>query len=153
MNSVQITATSSAVPNRPRVILTASAILVLVALGLLIYWLLVNQYRETTEDAYVNGNIVAVTAQVGGVVTKIAADNTDYVRAGKPLITLDGTDAQLALTQAEAQLAKTVRQVRGQFANVGQTRATLKLKEVVLTKATAAPPPAAATPRQRCNLK
>lgn len=113
------------------------AVLALAALAAGIWWALAGQYRETTEDAYVDGNVVAVTAQVGGVVTAIAADDTDYVTAGTPLVTLDDVDARLALDRAKAQLARTVRQVRAQLANVGQTEANVQLREVDLAKARA----------------
>ncbi|QRP63012.1 efflux RND transporter periplasmic adaptor subunit [Rhodanobacter sp. FDAARGOS 1247] len=113
------------------------AVVVLALIAAALWWLLAGQYRETTEDAYVDGNVVAVTAQVSGVVTAIAADNTDHVDAGSNLIKLDDTDARLALARAEAQLARTVRQVHAQYANVGQTRANLRLRQVELTRAKA----------------
>ncbi len=106
-------------------------------IGVALWWLLAGQYRETTEDAYVDGNVVAVTAQVSGVVTAIGADDTDQVRAGSRLVKLDDIDARLALARAEAQLARTVRQVRAQYANVGQSRANAQLREVELARAKA----------------
>ena len=116
----------------------AALVLVLVgALALAVYWIAVGQYRESTEDAYVGGNVVSVTAQVGGVVTAIRADDTDFVQAGRSLVQLDDTDARLALARAKAQLARTVRQVRAQYAAVGQTRANLVAREVDLARAKA----------------
>ena len=112
-------------------------VVVIAVIGAALWWLLAGQYREITEDAYVDGNVVAVTAQVSGVVTAIGADDTDYVSAGSNLVRLDDADARLALARAEAQLARTVRQVRAQYANVGQTRAGLQLHEVELAKAKA----------------
>jgi membrane fusion protein, multidrug efflux system len=106
-------------------------------IGAAIWWMVAGQYRETTEDAYVDGNVVAVTAQVTGVVTAIGADDTDYVKAGSNVVKLDDTDARLALARAEAQLARSVRMVRAQYANVGQTRANVELREVELSKAKA----------------
>jgi membrane fusion protein (multidrug efflux system) len=113
------------------------AVVVIAVIGAAIWWMVAGQYRETTEDAYVDGNVVAVTAQVTGVVTAIAADDTDYVKAGSNLVKLDDTDARLALARAEAQLARSVRMVRAQYANVGQTRANVELREVELSKAKA----------------
>ncbi|SEI89786.1 efflux RND transporter periplasmic adaptor subunit [Frateuria terrea] len=107
------------------------------AVALAVYWLTVGQFRESTEDAYVDGNVVSVTAQVSGVVTAIRADDTDFVRAGHPLVLLDDTDARLALARAKAQLARTVRQVRAQYAAVGQTQANLAMREVDLARARA----------------
>jgi membrane fusion protein (multidrug efflux system) len=93
--------------------------------------------ERVTEDAYVDGNVVQVTPQVAGSVTAIAADNTDYVKAGQVLVQLNGVDAQLALARAEAQLSKAVRQVRVQFANVGQMQATVRQRAADLARAEA----------------
>jgi len=98
-----------------------------------------SQYSDgrwvSTEDAYVEGNVVQVTPQVGGVVTAIRADNTDVVKAGAVLVEINGVDAQLAVDAARAQLARTVRQVRGQFAMAGQDGATVELRKVDLARA------------------
>lgn len=91
-------------------------------------------HSESTEDAYVEGNIVQVTPQVGGSVTLIAADNTDYVQAGQPLLRLNEVDAQLAVARAEAQLSRAVRQVRVQFANATQQKANVTLRATDLSK-------------------
>jgi membrane fusion protein (multidrug efflux system) len=93
--------------------------------------------QQTTEDAFVGGNVVAVTAQVGGVVTAISADDTDTVQAGRVLVQLDDVDAQLALERAKAQLAKTVRQVRARFAAARQSGAAVALRQVDLARAQA----------------
>ncbi|MEM5429655.1 efflux RND transporter periplasmic adaptor subunit [Cupriavidus oxalaticus] len=99
------------------------------------YWVQYRLHKVSTENAYVEGNVVQVTSQVGGVVTAILADNTDMVESGKTLIELNGVDAQLALSAAQAQLARTVRQVRGQFAAAGQDRANVELRSVDLARA------------------
>ncbi|MGO4304457.1 HlyD family secretion protein [Cupriavidus sp. RAF12] len=99
------------------------------------YWLQYSRHWVSTEDAYVEGNVVQVTPQVGGVVTAILADNTDLVESGKTLVELNGVDAQLALATAQAQLARTVRQVRGQFATAGQDRANVELRSLDLARA------------------
>ena len=90
---------------------------------------------EATEDAYVEGNLVQVTPQVAGTVTRIGADNTDFVRAGEVLVKLNELDARLALDRAEAGLAKAARQVRSQFAGAGQMRAATSQREADLARA------------------
>lgn len=91
---------------------------------------------QHTEDAYVEGNLVQVTPQLAGTVTRIAADNTDFVRPGETLVQLNEVDARLALDRAEAALAKSARQVRAQFAGVDGLRATVAQREADLGKAT-----------------
>ncbi|GJG95305.1 efflux RND transporter periplasmic adaptor subunit [Cupriavidus pauculus] len=121
-------------PRKPwrMVALSVTAIAVIGAIG---YHLQFGRQQVSTENAYVEGNVVQVTSQVGGVVTAILADNTDLVASGKTLVELNGVDAQLALTAAQAQLARAVRQVRGQFAAAGQDRANVELRSVDLARA------------------
>ena len=81
-------------------------------------WLVASHY-ESTDNAYVQGNVIQITPQIGGTVMAIMADDTDFVKAGQPLVQLDPADAKVALDQAEAALAQTVRQVRTLYANNG----------------------------------
>jgi membrane fusion protein (multidrug efflux system) len=99
------------------------------------YWWLVGRFYEFTDDAYVAGNVVQITPQVAGTVVAVRADDVDYVKAGEPLVELYRTDAKVALEQAEAQLARTVRQVRTLYANDAQLAATVTLREAELAKA------------------
>jgi membrane fusion protein (multidrug efflux system) len=105
----------------------------LAAAGIAIYWSSM-RYREVTEDAYVEGNLVQVTTQIAGTVTAIAADNTDRVSAGQELVKLNAVDAELALERSEAVLAKTVRQVRAQYASASQMQANVDLRRAELSK-------------------
>jgi membrane fusion protein (multidrug efflux system) len=93
------------------------------------YWASVLRYRQSTDDAYVNGNVVQITPQISGTVVSIGADDTQFVKAGQPLVRLDQADAKVALDQAEAQLAKTVREVRTMFATSAQLRAAVAIRE------------------------
>jgi len=88
-----------------------------------VYWWLVLAHYESTDNAYVQGNVVQLTPQIAGTVIGIYADDTDFVKAGQPLVKLDPADAQVALDQAEAQLAQAVREVRTTYVNNGALRA------------------------------
>ena len=105
------------------------------------WWLLHGRYHETTDDAYVGGNLVQITPQVAGTVVAIYADDTDYVKSGQTLVALDKADSKVMVSQAEAQLAKTVREVRnlratstGGEANVTMRRAELRKAEQDLAR-------------------
>jgi membrane fusion protein (multidrug efflux system) len=119
-------AAASAAPEAPagngkrRRALTALAAVVIVAGGGwgLYEWLVASHY-EDTDNAYVSGNVIQITPQIGGTVMAINADDTDFVKAGQPLVQLDPADAKVALEQAEAALAQAVRQVRTLYANNG----------------------------------
>ncbi len=92
------------------------------------WWGLSLRYHESTDDAYVSGNVVQITPQIAGTVVAIDADDTQFVKAGQPLVELDRADAKVALDQAEAQLAKTVREVRTLFATSAQLQAAVEVR-------------------------
>jgi membrane fusion protein, multidrug efflux system len=108
---------------RRAVLSTLAGIFLVAGLVVAVYWFLIGQYRETTDDAYVQGNVVQVTPQVAGTVVSIGADNTDLVEQGQVLVRLDDADARVQLQSAEANLAEAVRAVRGLYASDSQTQA------------------------------
>jgi membrane fusion protein (multidrug efflux system) len=121
-------------PQRKRGLLAVAAVVVIVGLIWAGYeWLVLSHY-ESTDNAYVQGNMIQITPQVGGTVTAIYADETDRVQAGQPLIKFDPADTGVALAQAEAALGQTVRQVRTLYANNGALAAQVKLREADVDK-------------------
>ncbi len=114
-------------------LLTLLFIVIAVAYG--IYWFLVVRHFEETDDAYVAGNQVQIMAQVSGSVTKVWADNTDYVKQGDVLVTLDATDAQQAFEKAQTALASSVRQTRQLMINSKQLQASIELQKTALAQA------------------
>jgi membrane fusion protein (multidrug efflux system) len=116
--------------------LTALAAVVIVAGGGwgLYEWLVASHY-EDTDNAYVSGNVIQITPQIGGTVMSIGADDTDFVKAGQPLVQLDPADAKVTLEQAEAALAQAVRQVRTLYANNGSLAAQVTLRQSDIVKA------------------
>ncbi|HEY8052423.1 MAG TPA: HlyD family secretion protein [Steroidobacteraceae bacterium] len=115
----------------------AGVALVIIAIVTFLWWWLYASNYQSTDDAYVAGDLVGVMSQVTGTVVAIGADETDRVQAGQELVKLDGTDERLALTAAEQQLARTVRQVRTVFANRGQGRAVVGQRRADLDRALA----------------
>jgi membrane fusion protein (multidrug efflux system) len=101
------------------------------------WWALVASKVETTDNAYVQGNVVQITPQLAGTVVAIHADDTDVVKAGQPLVRLDPADAKLALEQAQAQLGQTVREVRTLYANNATLKAQIALREAEVARAQA----------------
>lgn len=86
------------------------------------------RHHLDTDNAYVVGNVLQITPQIGGTVLSIQADETDFVRAGQMLVKLDEADARVALEQAQAQLAQSVRDVRSLFAGSASLVAQLNLR-------------------------
>ena len=122
---------------RRRALALLALIVVLALIGYTTYWALVARYRESTDDAYVSGNLVQVTPQVTGTVVSIGADETDLVREGTTLVALGATDAKLTLARAEAELGHTVREVHKLFISTRQFEAGVELGEVGLRRAQA----------------
>ena len=120
---------------RKRALLGVTTLVVLAGIAYGIYYALVLDHYETTDNAYVQGNVVQLTPQVGGTVVAINADDTDFVKAGQLLVKLDPADARVALDQAEAQLAQTVREVRTLFVNNGALQAQIASREADLARA------------------
>lgn len=108
------TSTPQENPRQRRLLLFALLCLI-IAIGYSAYWFFFARDSIFTDNAYVQGNIVQVTPQVGGTVLAINVNDTDTVQAGQPLVRLDPQDTQLALDQSEAKLAQTVREVRALF--------------------------------------
>src|SRR4029077_10676804 len=99
------------------------------------YWAQVLRYQQSTDDAYVGGNVVQITPQISGTVVAIGADDTQFVKVGQALVRLDQADAKVALDQAEAQLARTVRDVRNLFATSSQLEAAVQQRQTDLSAA------------------
>lgn len=116
-------------------LLSLTAAIVVAGIGYGVYWGMYARHFENTDDAYVAGNVVQVTPLVGGTVVSISADDTQLVTAGQPLIQLDRADSQVALEQAEAQLAQAVREVRTLYVNNGSLAANVALREADVAKA------------------
>jgi membrane fusion protein (multidrug efflux system) len=105
------------------------AVVVLCGAGYLAYWFLDARFFESTDDSYVTGDVVQVTSEVPGTVLALNADDTQLVRAGQILLELDPADAEIATANAEADLARAVRQVRGLFAQGSELRAQIEQRE------------------------
>ena len=121
---------------RKRWLSIAAGVFVLIGAAYGAYWALALRYDQSTDDAYVSGNVVQITPQIAGTVVKIGADDTQFVKAGDTLVELDPADAKIALEQADAKLAKTVREVRGLFATTAQLKAAVDVRNADVARAT-----------------
>jgi membrane fusion protein (multidrug efflux system) len=122
---------------RSRALLIVAIVFVLAGLTWLLLWLFVFSKRETTDNAYIGGNQVALSSQVPGTVVAILTDDTQHVAAGQVLVKLDPTDADVRLRQTGSALAQAVRQIRQQNASVSEADATVAARAVDLRKAQA----------------
>ncbi|WP_025600201.1 HlyD family secretion protein [Burkholderia sp. WSM2230] len=111
-----------------------------------VHWFVSGRYVEETDNASVSGNVVPIAAQIAGTVREVLVGNTQYVKAGQPLVRLDDTEARIALQEAEGQLIRAVRQARSaRFSNamyraaVESRAAELALAEQALKARSGAP--------------
>jgi multidrug resistance protein A homolog len=110
-------------------------LLLLIAIGSAAYWFFFIKGFEETEDAYVSGNQVMVSAQVAGNISKINVDNMDPVQAGDVLLELDDTNAKLSFEQAKSNLANAVRQISQLNYTVKQLKSAVRANEITLAQA------------------
>ena len=115
--------------------LTILLVVVAVSAAIFLLYELLLPPSEETDDAYVAGDVVSVTAQDPGLVQGIYADDTQMVKAGQPLIDLDPATADVDLAAAEAALARAVRGVRGDFLRVNEGGAEVANAQAQLNKA------------------
>lgn len=110
--------------------------------------------HESTDDAFLEGGVVAVAPKVAGQVKKVYVKSNQRVEAGQLLLEIDPRDLQVALDQKKAA-------VTSAEANVGLLKATLDLfrSEIAAAEATAkqtaaeAGASAATAERARADLK
>jgi membrane fusion protein (multidrug efflux system) len=123
------------VQRRRQGFLLFGAVVLVAAMAYGAWWLLAGRFRESTDDAYVAGNIVAVTSRENATVIALYADNTQAVRQGQLLIEMDPSVAEVNMRAAEANLARAARAVHGTFASADSYSAQLEQAEVALAQA------------------
>ncbi|WP_157722987.1 biotin/lipoyl-binding protein, partial [Stenotrophomonas pictorum] len=127
---------AAAAPGRRRKLLRGLLLIVVLLIAAFALWyFLFGRWAEDTDDAYVVGNQVQITPLVGGTVVAIAADDGMKVEQGQLLVQLDPADTDVAMQQAQANLARTVRQVRGLYRSVEGAQAELNARQISVKRA------------------
>ncbi|MGA6179786.1 multidrug efflux MFS transporter periplasmic adaptor subunit EmrA [Stenotrophomonas sp. NPDC077421] len=135
MSQTSAPAAENAAPSRRGKLLRGLLVIVVLLLAALALWyFMFGRWFEETDDAYVQGNQVQITPLISGTVVAINADDGMRVARGQLLVQLDPTDTEVALQQAEANLARTVRQVRGLYRSVEGAQAELNARQVTLNR-------------------
>ncbi|MBN1089669.1 multidrug efflux MFS transporter periplasmic adaptor subunit EmrA [Pantoea sp. 1B4] len=122
---------------RKSVLIVLALIFVLIGIAWGVYWFLVLRHFQETDDAYVAGNQVQVMAQVSGSVNKVWFEDTDFVKKGDVLVSLDKTDAEQAFEKAQTALATSVRETHQLMINGKQYQASITLQQTALAQAQA----------------
>ena len=127
---------AAAAPSRRGKLLRGLLLIVVILLVAFVAWYyLLGRWAEETDDAYVAGNQVQITPLIAGTVVAIAADDGMKVEKGQLLVQLDPADTEVAMQQAQANLAGTVRQVRGLYRSVEGAQAELSARQIALKRA------------------
>jgi membrane fusion protein (multidrug efflux system) len=106
---------------------------------------------ETTDNAFLEGNIHPVSARINGTVLRVLVDDNAHVEAGQPLAEIDPVDLTLAMqateadlaqahanaTQVAAQIARAEADVKAADARVAQNAAQLRRLELDFHRAEA----------------
>jgi membrane fusion protein (multidrug efflux system) len=121
---------------RNRLIILA-IVVIIIGIGYGLYWWLHARFYESTDDAYVSSDVVQITSEVAGAVRAVYVDDTQHVERGQLLVEIDNSDAEVAMAQAEAELARTVRQVRGVFSQSEGLDAQIRERDLSLAAARA----------------
>jgi membrane fusion protein (multidrug efflux system) len=89
-------------PSRRRAIVVV-VVVILAAVAVAVWWH--GTFSEDTDDAQVNGHLIQVSSRIGGQVLKVDVAENQVVKQGDLIAELDPADYQVAVENAEAQLA------------------------------------------------
>lgn len=109
--------TPTATKGRGKAFAIFFAVLALAGIGGTLYWMHIRQF-EDTDDAQVDGHLNTISPRVEGTIIKVYVDDNQVVKAGDPLVDLDPRDYQVAVDQAQAQVAQAHSMVSAQEPNI-----------------------------------
>ncbi|MCA3918918.1 HlyD family secretion protein [Burkholderia sp.] len=120
----------------------AVGVTVVVVAAAVLDWLFVLRFQESTDDAYVGGDVTVLAPKVNGFVDKILVTDNQRVKSGDVLVQLDARDYDAKLAQATAEVdsarsAVTELEAKQQlqFAVIGQHAADKNASSAELTRA------------------
>lgn len=109
---------------RPGVIIPIAAVLLIGLVSAFLYWLHARHY-ESTDDAYIDGNVVQISPQISAQVLALHIDDNQFVRRGDLLLELDPSEYEVALQQARAQTASSTGKLEQTRTQVGAAQAAV----------------------------
>jgi membrane fusion protein (multidrug efflux system) len=95
----------------------AGSVCVAAGVGWGLWWELVGSNFVSTDNAYTGAEFAVVTPAVAGIIQNVPVLDTQAVHKGDVLVVIDNVDARLALQQAESDLGRAIRRIRGVVAN------------------------------------
>ncbi|UCV05120.1 HlyD family secretion protein [Dechloromonas denitrificans] len=128
-NNLPISSALNKEQRRKKLLIGLAGIVGLAGVSAAAYWLLYSSHFVATDNAYAAVEIAQVTPSVGGTIGEVLVTDTQAVKAGDVLVRIDPTDARLALAQAEADLGRATRRVKGFVANDGSLGAQIAARD------------------------
>ncbi|WP_318248629.1 HlyD family efflux transporter periplasmic adaptor subunit [Geomonas subterranea] len=122
---------------RKKLLLALAAVVVVSGASATAYGVLYGSNFVSTDNAYTAVEVAQVTPSVGGTIAEVLVTDTQAVKKGDVLVRIDQTDARLALAQAEADLGRAVRRVKGYLANDGSLNAQITARDADESRADA----------------
>ena len=122
---------------RKRLLSYVAAVVAVGAVAYGAYYGLYASHFVSTDNAYVGTDTAQVNALVAGPIASIAASETQSVQAGDVLLTIDDSDAKIAVEQAKADLALAERHVQGYYADDQALAGQLGARQADVERATA----------------
>ena len=104
--------------------------LALAASGYGAYWWAVDRFFQSTDDAYVGGDVTPISPHIAGFVAEILINDNEHVHAGQLLVRLDDRDVRAAVDHADAVLEQ-------RTATLGSLRAKYELQQSAIRQASA----------------
>lgn len=92
------------------------------------WWLINGRFIQSTDDAYVGGNITVVASKVSGYISRIRVGDNQLVEAGEIILTLDDRDYRAAVAQSQAKVSRSK-------ANLDSIRASITMQQSVIASA------------------
>lgn len=114
---------------RNKLLLALAGVVVVVGIAGTAYYRMHAANFVSTDNAYAAVEVAQVTPSIGGTVLEVLVSDTQSVKQGDVLVRIDPTDARLTLAQAEAELARALRRVKGYVANDGGLQAQIAARE------------------------
>ncbi|NUU01232.1 HlyD family secretion protein [Herbaspirillum robiniae] len=130
-------AKAAATAKRKKLFSIFGGVVAIVGIGYGAYWYLIGSRYVETDNAYTATEISVVTPAINGIVADVKVVDTQSVKKGDVLVAIDDADAKLALAQAEADLDRTERRVKGFFANDAGLAAQVLAREAEQKRAAA----------------
>jgi len=121
-------------PRRRRALLVGGAVVAALAAALAVHALL-TRGDQTTDDAQVEADVVAVAPRVGGTVAELFVGDNAAVKAGQPILRLDDADYRVRVRQAEAEVETARSQAAAADAQIAAARANVTRAEAEAERA------------------